>query len=73
MNFSKNLDFFLSELLFRNVTPPFVPTIDGVEDTSNFEAEFTSEAPVLTPQHQSLNETEQEAFQGFDWIAEWED
>uniref|UniRef100_A0A8C5PCH0 AGC-kinase C-terminal domain-containing protein n=1 Tax=Leptobrachium leishanense TaxID=445787 RepID=A0A8C5PCH0_9ANUR len=73
MNFSKNLDFFLSELLFRNVTPPFVPTIDGVEDTSNFEAEFTSEAPVLTPQHQSLNETEQEAFQGFDWIAKWED
>uniref|UniRef100_A0A8C5MGD1 Protein kinase C-terminal domain-containing protein n=1 Tax=Leptobrachium leishanense TaxID=445787 RepID=A0A8C5MGD1_9ANUR len=60
MNFSKNLDFFLRLIFWLN-------------DTSNFEAEFTSEAPVLTPQHQSLNETEQEAFQGFDWIAEWED
>uniref|UniRef100_A0A8C5LXP0 Protein kinase C n=1 Tax=Leptobrachium leishanense TaxID=445787 RepID=A0A8C5LXP0_9ANUR len=61
------------ELLFRNVTPPFVPTIHGVEDTSNFEAEFTFEVPSLSPQHQRLTKTEQEAFRGFDWISEWED
>ncbi len=29
--------------------PPFVPTIQSSSDVSNFDNEFTSEAPVLTP------------------------
>jgi len=28
--------------LMRRVPPPFVPTITGLEDVSNFDEEFTS-------------------------------
>merc|ERR1712072_1307290 len=35
--------------LIRKNKPPFVPTITGFEDVSNFDEEFTSEKPVLTP------------------------
>lgn len=60
-------------LLAKKVKPPFVPTIKGREDVSNFDDEFTSEAPILTPPREPrlLTEDEQEAFRDFDYIADW--
>ncbi|XP_051855292.1 serine/threonine-protein kinase N2 isoform X3 [Antechinus flavipes] len=60
-------------LLAKKVKPPFVPTIRGREDVSNFDDEFTSEAPILTPPREPriLSEEEQEMFRDFDYIADW--
>lgn len=33
----------------KRVQPPFLPTIKSATDTSNFDSEFTSVTPVLTP------------------------
>ena len=33
----------------KKIAPPFKPTIKGEKDTSNFDSEFTSVTPVLTP------------------------
>ncbi|XP_060088143.1 serine/threonine-protein kinase N2 isoform X2 [Heteronotia binoei] len=60
-------------LLAKKVKPPFVPVIRGREDVSNFDDEFTSEAPILTPPREPriLSEDEQEMFRDFDYIADW--
>lgn len=60
-------------LLTRKVKPPFQPTIQDREDVSNFDEEFTSEAPVLTPPREPriLVEEEQGMFKEFDYIADW--
>ncbi|KAK7814337.1 hypothetical protein U0070_026995 [Myodes glareolus] len=62
-----------SALIDKKVKPPFVPTIRGREDVSNFDDEFTSEAPILTPPREPriLSEEEQEMFRDFDYIADW--
>ena len=49
----------MSHAFFRNINwddiyhkrgpPPFIPTISSPTDTSNFDQEFTSVTPVLTP------------------------
>ena len=36
-------------LLHRKLKAPFIPTVKHAEDVSNFDVEFTSEDPVLTP------------------------
>lgn len=33
----------------KRVAPPFLPQIKNATDTSNFDSEFTSVTPVLTP------------------------
>lgn len=33
----------------KRIQPPFLPTITSATDTSNFDSEFTSVTPVLTP------------------------
>uniref|UniRef100_A0A8C2YKK8 Serine/threonine-protein kinase N2 n=1 Tax=Chinchilla lanigera TaxID=34839 RepID=A0A8C2YKK8_CHILA len=60
-------------LMDKKLKPPFVPTIRGREDVSNFDDEFTSEAPILTPPREPriLSEEEQEMFRDFDYIADW--
>nr|XP_056701607.1 serine/threonine-protein kinase N2 isoform X1 [Euleptes europaea] len=60
-------------LLAKKMKPPFVPVIRGREDVSNFDDEFTSEAPILTPPREPriLSEDEQEMFRDFDYIADW--
>ncbi|XP_030061246.1 serine/threonine-protein kinase N2 isoform X2 [Microcaecilia unicolor] len=60
-------------LLAKKVKPPFVPTIRGREDVSNFDDEFTSEAPILTPPREPrlLSSEEQGTFRDFDYIADW--
>lgn len=58
-------------LLARRVKPPFVPAIKGREDVSNFDEEFTAEAPRLTPPRESrpLTREEQDAFKDFDCVS----
>ncbi|XP_044734063.1 serine/threonine-protein kinase N isoform X2 [Chrysoperla carnea] len=61
------------DLLLRRIKPPFVPTVHSMEDVSNFDEEFTSETPQLTPPKEPriLNEQEQNLFQNFSFIADW--
>ncbi|XP_066128164.1 serine/threonine-protein kinase N1 isoform X4 [Saccopteryx bilineata] len=58
-------------LLARRLPPPFVPTLSGRTDVSNFDEEFTGEAPTLSPPRDSrpLTATEQAAFQDFEFVA----
>lgn len=37
------------DIYHKRVQPPFLPTIKNATDTSNFDSEFTSVTPVLTP------------------------
>uniref|UniRef100_A0A668A8Q2 Protein kinase N1b n=1 Tax=Myripristis murdjan TaxID=586833 RepID=A0A668A8Q2_9TELE len=59
-------------LLQRKIPPPFVPTIGGKEDVSNFDEEFTAEAPTLTPprERRTLSRKEQDHFKDFDYISD---
>ncbi|XP_052861212.1 serine/threonine-protein kinase N [Anopheles cruzii] len=61
------------DLLLRKVKPPFVPTIRSPEDVSNFDEEFTSEKPALTPPKDPriLTDDEQTYFKDFTYMAEW--
>uniref|UniRef100_A0A8C6MAV2 protein kinase C n=1 Tax=Nothobranchius furzeri TaxID=105023 RepID=A0A8C6MAV2_NOTFU len=69
--FFRNIDW--DGLLAKKVKPPFVPTIQSSSDVSNFDEEFTSEAPILTPPREprALNSEEQKLFSDFDYIADW--
>ncbi|XP_071011018.1 serine/threonine-protein kinase N2-like isoform X2 [Oncorhynchus clarkii lewisi] len=60
-------------LLAKKVRPEFIPTIKGREDVSNFDDEFTSEVPILTPPREPrvLTAEDQEMFADFDYIADW--
>ncbi|XP_011494850.1 PREDICTED: serine/threonine-protein kinase N isoform X2 [Ceratosolen solmsi marchali] len=61
------------DLLLRRVKPPFVPIIHSVEDVSNFDEEFTSEKPQLTPPKdpRPVSEMEQALFRDFTYMADW--
>ena len=61
------------KLLARQVTPPFIPTIVNQEDVSNFDEEFTREAPLLTPPKNArpLARNEQNLFKDFSYMADW--
>uniref|UniRef100_A0A672JBH9 protein kinase C n=1 Tax=Salarias fasciatus TaxID=181472 RepID=A0A672JBH9_SALFA len=69
--FFRSIDW--NGLLAKKVKPPFVPTIQGANDVSNFDDEFTSEAPILTPPREprALSSEEQNMFCDFDYIADW--
>uniref|UniRef100_A0A8C5XZN2 Serine/threonine-protein kinase N1 n=1 Tax=Microcebus murinus TaxID=30608 RepID=A0A8C5XZN2_MICMU len=58
-------------LLARRLPPPFVPTLSGRADVSNFDEEFTGEAPTLSPPREArpLSAADQAAFQDFDFVA----
>uniref|UniRef100_A0A8C0XD91 Serine/threonine-protein kinase N1 n=1 Tax=Castor canadensis TaxID=51338 RepID=A0A8C0XD91_CASCN len=58
-------------LLARRLPPPFVPKLSGRTDISNFDEEFTGEAPTLSPPRDArpLTATEQAAFRDFDFVA----
>ncbi|XP_061507651.1 serine/threonine-protein kinase N isoform X7 [Anopheles gambiae] len=61
------------DLLLKKVKPPFVPTVRSAEDVSNFDEEFTSEKPALTPPKDPrvLTEVEQTYFKDFTYMADW--
>lgn len=45
--FFRNINW--DDIYHKRVPPPFLPTISSPTDTSNFDQEFTSVTPVLTP------------------------
>ncbi|KAH7031150.1 AGC/PKC protein kinase [Microdochium trichocladiopsis] len=45
--FFRNVNW--EDIFHKRVAPPFMPTIKNATDTSNFDSEFTSVTPVLTP------------------------
>ncbi|XP_078493562.1 serine/threonine-protein kinase N2-like isoform X2 [Ciona intestinalis] len=63
------------DLLFqKKIVPQFVPTIRSATDVSNFDEEFTTEKPILTPPHENprhLSREEQKQFSNFDYFADW--
>lgn len=71
----KNHPFFAGvnwdDMLAKRVTPPFLPTISGRADTSNFDEEFTREIPILTPVNAMLTAQEQQEFSNFSYVANW--
>ncbi|KAJ1675910.1 Serine/threonine kinase [Spiromyces aspiralis] len=62
-----NWDDFLN----KRVKPPFIPVIKSPTDTSNFDAEFTSEKPRLTPSNTVISPRDQREFADFDYVAPW--
>ncbi|KAK6363841.1 Serine/threonine kinase [Orbilia blumenaviensis] len=71
----------MSHAFFRNVNwddiynkrlpSPFLPQISSPTDTSNFDQEFTSVTPVLTPVQSVLTQAMQEEFRGFSYTADF--
>ncbi|KAJ3079706.1 Serine/threonine kinase, partial [Quaeritorhiza haematococci] len=57
--------------LDKRVKPPWKPTISSPTDVSNFDKEFTSEQPVLTPIDSVLSQTAQEEFADFNFVSDW--
>ncbi|KAL8719118.1 MAG: hypothetical protein Q9225_003830 [Loekoesia sp. 1 TL-2023] len=55
----------------KKVPPPFLPQISNPTDTSNFDSEFTSVTPVLTPVQSVLTQAMQEEFRGFSYSADF--
>lgn len=45
--FFRNINW--DDVYHKRVPPPFLPQIKNATDTSNFDSEFTSVTPVLTP------------------------
>ncbi|XP_072239590.1 serine/threonine-protein kinase N1 isoform X1 [Leuresthes tenuis] len=68
--FFRNVDW--EALLQKKVPPPFVPSIRSKEDVSNFDEEFTTEPPALTPPREPrvLSRKDQESFQDFDYVSD---
>ncbi|KAL3283838.1 hypothetical protein HHI36_018008 [Cryptolaemus montrouzieri] len=61
------------DLLHRRVPPPFIPTVHSMEDVSNFDEEFTSEKPQLSPPKEPriLQDQDQNLFKDFTYMADW--
>ncbi|ROL50951.1 Protein kinase C eta type [Anabarilius grahami] len=53
----------------REVTPPFTPRIESIEDVANFDPDFTQEEPCLTPIEDSLFHLHQDDFKDFTYTA----
>uniref|UniRef100_A0A669AYB4 protein kinase C n=1 Tax=Oreochromis niloticus TaxID=8128 RepID=A0A669AYB4_ORENI len=68
--FFKSMDW--EALLQKKLPPPFVPSIGGKEDVSNFDEEFTTEPPTLTPPREprSLSRKDQDSFRDFDYVSD---
>uniref|UniRef100_A0A671P237 protein kinase C n=1 Tax=Sinocyclocheilus anshuiensis TaxID=1608454 RepID=A0A671P237_9TELE len=68
--FFRNMDW--EALLLRKLPPPFLPTIGNKEDVSNFDEEFTTELPALTPPREPrvLSRKDQDSFHDFDYVSD---
>ncbi|XP_077076960.1 protein kinase C, eta, b isoform X1 [Siphateles boraxobius] len=53
----------------REITPPFTPRIESIEDVTNFDPDFTQEEPCLTPIEDSLFPFHQDHFKDFSYTA----
>ncbi|NXN41463.1 PKN2 kinase, partial [Rhinoptilus africanus] len=67
--FFKEIDW--DALFARTLKPPFVPTLRDPTDISNFDEEFTSQKPILTPPEEValLTRKEQTVFKDFDFVS----
>ncbi|OXB69131.1 hypothetical protein ASZ78_009607 [Callipepla squamata] len=67
--FFKEMDW--DALYARTLKPPFVPTLKDPTDISNFDEEFTSQKPILTPPEEValLTRKEQAVFKNFDFVS----
>lgn len=52
--FFRNINW--DDIYHKRVAPPFLPQIKSATDTSNFDSEFTSVTPVLTPVQSGMND-----------------
>ncbi|KAJ5315461.1 hypothetical protein N7476_005768 [Penicillium atrosanguineum] len=67
--FFRNINW--DDIYHKRVPPPFIPSISSPTDTSNFDQEFTSVTPVLTPVQSVLSQAMQEEFRGFSYTADF--
>ncbi|CZS88674.1 probable calcium-independent protein kinase C [Rhynchosporium graminicola] len=67
--FFRNINW--DDIYHKRVQPPFQPVITSATDTSNFDSEFTSVTPVLTPVQSVLSQAMQEEFRGFSYTADF--
>ncbi|NXX11861.1 PKN2 kinase, partial [Podargus strigoides] len=67
--FFKEIDW--DALFARTLKPPFVPTVRDPTDVSNFDEEFTSQKPILTPPEEValLTRKQQTVFKDFDFVS----
>ncbi|KAG0196573.1 Serine/threonine kinase [Mortierella sp. GBA30] len=65
----RNVNF--DDVYHKRIRPPFLPKISSATDVSNFDSEFTSEAPGETPTDYRLNNVEQDLFKGFSYVSPW--
>lgn len=63
-------DVDFDDVLNLRIPPPYTPEISSEHDYSNFDQEFTSETPRLTPVETLLTSEMQEQFRGFSHISE---
>ncbi|KAF9924873.1 Serine/threonine kinase [Linnemannia zychae] len=56
----RNVSF--DDVYHKRIRPPFLPKVSSKTDVSNFDTEFTSEAPGETPTDYRLENVEQELF-----------
>ncbi|KKY16277.1 putative protein kinase c [Diplodia seriata] len=67
--FFRNINW--EDVYHKRIPAPFVPAITSATDTSNFDQEFTSVTPVLTPVQSVLSQAMQEEFRGFSYSADF--
>ncbi|EOD47088.1 putative protein kinase c protein [Neofusicoccum parvum UCRNP2] len=67
--FFRNINW--EDVYHKRIPAPFIPTISSATDTSNFDQEFTSVTPVLTPVQSVLSQAMQEEFRGFSYSADF--
>ncbi|CUM63172.1 uncharacterized protein PRCAT00000740001 [Priceomyces carsonii] len=63
------LDVNFDDVYHCRVQAPYLPEVSSEHDYSNFDQEFTSETPRLTPVETILTSEMQEQFRGFSHIA----
>ncbi|KAK8127687.1 hypothetical protein PG984_008795 [Apiospora sp. TS-2023a] len=68
--FFRNINW--DDIYHKRETPPFMPQIKNATDTSNFDSEFTSVTPVLTPVQSVLSQAMQEEFRGFSYTSDFD-
>ncbi|KAF2189602.1 calcium-independent protein kinase C [Zopfia rhizophila CBS 207.26] len=67
--FFRNINW--DDVYHKRIPAPFIPQISSATDTSNFDTEFTSVTPVLTPVQSVLSQAMQEEFRGFSYSADF--
>lgn len=53
----------------RRLDPPIKPILDGDDDASQFDTQFTRQPPVDSPDDSMLSESVNQVFQGFTYVA----